>query len=84
MIKKILFPFAVILLFTSSIWSQKDNVFPEERSSFIKEFRVFFTKGKSKQMENFFDDFEDYFKISISDEEFIILINHLHISSECI
>lgn len=72
MIKKILFPFAVILLFTSSIWSQKDNVFPEERSSFIKEFRVFFTKGKSKQMENFFDDFEDYFKISISDEEFII------------
>ncbi len=70
MIKKILLPFAAILLFTSAGWSQKDVVFPEERPAFIKEFKDFFTKSKSKQMEDFFDDFEDYFKASITEEEF--------------
>lgn len=70
MLKRILLPFAAILFFTSSAWSQQDNVFPEERSAFIKQFKDFFTKSKSKQMEKFFDDFEDYFKASITEEEF--------------
>ena len=70
MIKKILLPFAAILLFASAGWSQKDNAFPEERPAFIKQFKEFFTKSKSKQMEKFFDDFEDYFNASITEEEF--------------
>ena len=70
MIKKILFPLAVILFFASSVWSQKENVFPEERPAFLKEFEEFFTKRKSKQMKEFFEDFEDYFNASITDEEF--------------
>lgn len=70
MIKKILLPFVAILLLTSTLWSQQDNVFPEDRPAFIKQFKEFFTKNKSKQMEKYFDDFEDYFNASITDEEF--------------
>jgi len=65
MIKKILLPLAAILIFASATWSQKTNSFPEERPAFIKEFKAFFTKSKSKQMEEFFDDFEDYFNASM-------------------
>jgi len=72
MLKKILFSLAAILLFASSAWAQQDNLFPEERPAFIKQFKDFFTKSKSKQMEEFFDDFEDYFNASITEEEFPI------------
>ena len=70
MLKRILLPLAAILLLVTSAWSQQDNNFPEERSAFIKQFKDFFTKSKSNQMEDLFDDFEDYFKASITEEEF--------------
>ena len=70
MIKKILFSVFAIVLFFSSANAQQDNVFPEERVDFIKQFKAFFNKSKSKDMESFFKDFESYFHSSITEEEF--------------
>ena len=68
--KKILSFIFAILLLCGSVHAQQDNVFPEDRPDFFKQFKEFFNKSKSKDMESFFKDFESYFHNSITDEEF--------------
>ena len=70
MMKKILSSLLVITLLSSSLIAQQDNVFPENRADFLKQFKEFFNKSKSKDLESFFKDFEAYFHSGISEEEF--------------
>ncbi|MEM6966396.1 MAG: hypothetical protein AAF573_16655, partial [Bacteroidota bacterium] len=73
MSKKILLILLAVLLGFTSLFSQQENAFPEDRSDFIKQFEAFFTKSKNKDMEALFKDFRSYYNSTISEEEFVRL-----------
>jgi len=69
MLKKILFTFIASVMLSSTMVAQGENVFPENRPEFISALKDYFAKSNNKELQKFFDGFQQSFNGGVITEE---------------